>query len=182
MNSDADGHKLFLGHFLKNRDGLSAFIWVMVGDRPQVEEILQETSVILWEKFGSFQEGTSFGAWARQVALNVVRNTRRKLAKAPKSLSEETARAIAEAFDRTDRMGGEEEWRGALENCLQKLPAGWKQVIDSRYFRDEGLTEMAGRLGRSMAGVNSALCKARAALETCLRKSLGNEAGYANPS
>lgn len=182
MTTDAEGHKRFLGHFLKNREGLSAFIWVMVGDRHQVEEILQETSVVLWEKFDTFREDSSFGAWARQVALNVTRNARRKLSKAPRPLSEETARAIADAFDRTEGLGGEEEWRGALENCLQRLPASWKQLIDNRYFKDEGLSEMAGRLGRSMAGVNAALCKARAALETCLRRSLGKEAGLADPS
>ena len=105
MNEDGDAHRRFMAHFLKNRDSLSAFIWVMVGDRHGVEEALQEASVILWEKFSTFQEGTSFGAWARQVALNVVRNARRKLSKAPKALSDEAARSLADAFDRTDGLG-----------------------------------------------------------------------------
>ena len=182
MIDDGDAHRRFMAHFLKNRDGLSAFIWVMVGDRHGVEEALQEASVILWEKFSTFQEGTSFGAWARQVALNVVRNARRKLSKAPRPLSDEAARSLADAFDRTDGLGNQEEWRGALEGCLGKLPASLRQVVDRRYFKGEGLPEVASQLGRTLAGVNAALCKARTALEVCLRKSLEKKIDYANPS
>lgn len=182
MSADDDGHRRFMAHFLKNRDSLSAFLWVMVGDRHGVEETLQEASVILWEKFSTFQEGSSFGAWARQVALNVVRNARRKLSKAPRPLSDEVVHALADAFDRTDGMGDQEEWRDALESCLGKLPASLRQVIDRRYFKGEGLPEVAAQLGRTLAGVNAALCKARNALEACLRKSIGKGIGYANPS
>jgi RNA polymerase sigma-70 factor (ECF subfamily) len=177
-----DAHKRFLGHFLKNRDGLSAFIWVLVRDRALAEDLLQETSVVLWEKFDAFQEGTAFGAWARQIALNLVRNARRRLAKAPLPLSDETARSVADAFERTETREGEVEWRGALEDCLHRLPPAMRQVIDRRYFRQEGLGEMASGLGRTLAGVNAALCKARGVLEECLRKSLREGVGHASPS
>lgn len=173
-----DNHKRFLAQFLQNRDSLSAFIRVMVGNRELAEEILQETSLVLWEKFDTFREGTSFGAWSRQVALNVLRNARRREGRSPLLLPPGAAQAVADAFTRTETAGAQDDWRRALEKCLQRLPSSMGQVVELRYFRRLGLTDIASKLGRTAAGVNAALCKARHVLEACLRRSFGKNPEY----
>jgi len=170
---DADAHKRYLAHFLGNRDGLYAFILVLVRDRTLVEDIFQEVSLLLWEKFETFREGTNFGAWARQIAYNLVRNSRRHQARVRNLLSEVAAGAVSEAFARLEGKAGEEEWRGALRTCMDRLSPPARNLVEMRYFRELQLPEIARKLGRTPAGVNSALCKVRAALETCLRRSVG---------
>ncbi len=170
---DADAHRRYLAHFLGHRDGLYAFILVLVRDRTLVEDLFQETSLILWEKFDSFREGTNFGAWARQIAYNLIRNSRRHHARVRGLLSEVAAGAVSEAFTRMDEQAGEEAWRGALKTCLERLTLHARNLVELRYFQDLQLGEIARKLGRTPTGVNSALCKVRASLETCLRRSAG---------
>ncbi len=177
--SDADAHKRYLAHFLGNRDSLYAFLLVLVRDRTLVEDLFQEASLLLWEKFGGFREGTNFGAWARQIAFNLVRNSRRHRTRVRNLLSEVAAEAVSAAFTRQEERAGEEEWRGALKTCMDRLSPPARSLVELRYFRELELGEIARQLGRSAAGVNSALCKVRAALETCLRRTAGGSAADA---
>ncbi len=41
--------------------------------------ILVMLGMVLWERFDQFTPGTNFQAWARQIALNRVRNFRRTI-------------------------------------------------------------------------------------------------------
>lgn len=168
--NDPAAHKRFLSEFLRHRDGVYAFVMVLVRDRALVEDIFQEVSLILWDKFGEYQEGTNFGAWARQVALNVVRNARRRESRIRALLNAVAEDAVLAAFGRVEEKLGEEELRTKLKGCMDALSRGARGLIELRYFEELGLGEIARRLGRTMAGVNSGLCKVRSALEVCLRK------------
>ena len=170
---DAEAHKRYLAHFLGNRDSIYAFLLVLVRDRTLVEDLFQEVSLLLWEKFETFREGTNFGAWARQIAYNLVRNSRRHQSRVRNLLPEAAARSISGAFARIEERAGEEEWRAALKTCMDRLSPPARNLVQLRYFRDLELAEIARTLGRTAAGVNSALCKIKAALETCLRRTAG---------
>lgn len=169
---DTNDRRAFLRHFLANRDSLYAFILVMVRDPALAEDIFQDVSVVLWEKFGSFEEGTSFAAWARQIAYNKIRNERRGQARAVLAAAPEALAATTAAFEKIDGLGGEEEWHGSLRRCLDRLSDTARRLVDLRYYEGFGLETIAAQLGRSVGGVNSALCKVRLALENCLRQSL----------
>jgi RNA polymerase sigma-70 factor (ECF subfamily) len=173
---EKEQRKRFLELFLAHRDRLYAFIRVMVRDPDLTEDMLQEVSLVLWEKLDTFQDGTSFAAWSRQVALNKIRNERRRLAKAPLPLSEDASAALAEAFDRLDDDG--DEWTRALRRCMERLSPQVRSVLELRYFTGMGLEDIAKKLGRTAAGVNSGLCKARKFLEGCVLKALGREVQY----
>jgi RNA polymerase sigma-70 factor (ECF subfamily) len=167
--------KRFLELFLAHRNRLYAFIRVMVRDPDLTEDMLQEVSLVLWEKIDTFRDGTSFAAWSRQIALNKIRNERRRLARAPLPLSEDASAALAEAFDRLD---DDDEWAGALRRCMERLSPQVRTVLEMRYFTGMGLEEIAEKLGRTAAGVNSGLCKARKFLEGCVLRMLGREVQY----
>jgi DNA-directed RNA polymerase specialized sigma24 family protein len=47
--------KRFLELFLAHRDGLYAFIRLMVRDPDLTGDLLQEVSLVLWEKFGGWR-------------------------------------------------------------------------------------------------------------------------------
>ena len=47
---------------------LFAFVFSMAPNRNDAEELLQETRVVLWEKFDDFAPGTNFLAWAYSIA------------------------------------------------------------------------------------------------------------------
>ena len=60
---------------------IRAYIITQIPGSPDVRDILQEVNVVLWEKRGTFKEGTNFGAWACTVARYKVLEHRRKEAR-----------------------------------------------------------------------------------------------------
>lgn len=60
-----------------------AYIYTLIPNRADAEDLLQDTGVTLWERFDDFEIGTDFVSWAFQVAYWKIRNARRKYAKSP---------------------------------------------------------------------------------------------------
>ena len=58
----------FVRLFSEHQRKLFKFIFLLAPDHAEAEDVLQETSVILWRKFGEFQSGTDFFRWAAQIA------------------------------------------------------------------------------------------------------------------
>ena len=61
-----------------------------------------------------------------------------------------------------------EERLPLLIECLEKLPPKARELVHLRYFSEHGPGEIAQLLGRTVAGVNAALLKAREALRACV--------------
>ena len=58
-----------------------AYIHALVPSRADAEDLLQETSLVVVEKFHEFASGTDFVAWACQIAWWRVRASRQKFAR-----------------------------------------------------------------------------------------------------
>lgn len=170
--SEDHQHKNFLKLFLTHRDSLMAFVRVMVRNREVAEDIFQEVSIVLWEKFGTFREGSSFMAWARQIAVNKIRNERRWQAKAPIAMDDVAIQKVIDAFESLDTGATDQEWREKLIQCMDRLSPVNRNLVKMHYFESIDLGAIAGQLGRSYAGVNSALCKVREQLGECMRKTV----------
>src|SRR3954451_19751426 len=84
------------------------------------EEIVQETNLVLWREFGTFQPGTNFAAWACRVALNQVLAWRKKRQRDRLQFSEAFLTAVAD--DTADRADALDERCRALAGCVEKLP------------------------------------------------------------
>ena len=56
-----------------------AYIFSLLGNRTQAEDVMQETNAILWRKAHEFKLGTNFGAWMLRVAYFQVMAHRRKI-------------------------------------------------------------------------------------------------------
>jgi RNA polymerase sigma-70 factor (ECF subfamily) len=162
----------FEKHYLGARDGLYAFVLSMIGNPSVAEDVCQDISVVLWRKFDSFEEGTSFPAWARQIALYEIHNARRKIARAPVVVSLEADQAVIEAFDRSDGQARDEDRVEALYYCMETLSPSARELVTLRYFKSRSLKTIAARFKRTVDGVNSTLCKIRRVLESCIRKRL----------
>src|SRR5436190_18410489 len=54
--------------FARNARRIYGFIMTLVFNHHDAEEVFQNTNVILWNKFGEFQPGSNFFAWASRIA------------------------------------------------------------------------------------------------------------------
>lgn len=163
----------YLRHLFAAEADLRAFIGSLVRDRAVRDDVFQNIAIVLWKRFGDYDPGRSFGAWARGVAARVVKQELRKNARFPLALAPEDIDAVREAFDRTEPTS--DRRRDALRECLRRLPSRSRRLLALRY--DEGLSceAVAGRVGRGVEAVYQALSRLRKKLETCVLARLGKE-------
>ena len=149
------------------------YIYTLVPDRQDAQDILQETSVVICEKFDQFRPGTDFAAWACQIAYWEVRRARHKFARSKVIFNQEVVDAIAEtAAELLPEMSARHE---ALAKCLQKLHPRDRELLLTRYEPGSGVEEAAQRSGRSLVAAYKALARLRKLLLDCVTNQLSLE-------
>jgi len=149
---------------------LFAFVFAMAPDRNDAEELLQETRVVLWEKFDDFAPGTNFLAWAYSVARLEVLKYRERRARHRRLFSNAAIEAISGEI-RTAGDSGERR-HAALQHCLGKLNARHGQLVRDRYLSGMTVEQLAVRIGRSCDAVYQSLSRIRRELFKCIERTL----------
>jgi RNA polymerase sigma-70 factor, ECF subfamily len=172
-NQSRPGHEStpeFLRLFCDAQPRLFAYILALVPKWHDAEEILQETSVVLWESFGQFQPGTDFWAWAKTTAFHRVLSFRKRQKRLAVPLSDRFIAAVAEEYGKlTDEL---EEQLLALAKCVEKLSPEEGQLITACYDAGAVTREVAARLGRPAGTVYKSLTRIRRTLMTCVEQTL----------
>jgi len=147
-----------------------SYIYTLVPDRHNSEDILQETSLVICEKFADFEPGTDFVAWACQIAYWEVRRARQKFARAKVIFDQEIVDAVAEtAGTMAEEITQRHE---ALEHCLRKLHPRDRELVLMRYEPGSGVEEAAQRSGRTLEAAYKALGRIRKLLLDCVTQRL----------
>lgn len=161
--------EMFSRLLMAERRRILGFIHALVQDRSAAEDVLQDVSAVLWTKFESFESGTDFGAWAMCVARFTVLNWRRKQAKLPVALADETLQLLAD--DAVAALSApEDERRAGLQECLRRLPDRQRELIRAHYERDEDVARIAEAEGRTKRSIYLRLEKIHSALLDCIQQ------------
>src|SRR5689334_13300501 len=72
------------------------YIYTLVPSRHDAEDLLQEASLVICEKFHEFEAGTDFVAWACQIAYWRIRYSRQKYARSKVVFDQNVVDAIAQ--------------------------------------------------------------------------------------
>src|SRR5262245_43248351 len=149
-----------------------SYIYTLVPSRSDADDLLQETSLVICEKFDEFEAGTDFVAWACQIAYWRVRYFRQRFARGKVLFNQTVLEAVAKTtVDLTVELDRRHE---ALANCLQKLPVRDREFLLTRYEPGSSVREAARRSGRSMAAAYKALGRIRKLLSDCITHQLAS--------
>ncbi len=155
-------------NIVKYKKVLGGMLTAMVGDYSVAEDLFQEVAVIMTRKRETADEDCRFVAWARQIAINVVRDYRKKMARSKVRILEDAAlEGIARVFEETD----EPLWdlrREALQRCAEKLPERERSLIQRRYDAEEPIEDLASSLSTTRGAVDTMLYRIRKALHHCV--------------
>lgn len=152
---------------------LFAYIYTLLPDRHAAEDILQQTSLVICEKFADFETNTDFLAWACQIAYWEVRAARQRFARSKVVFDQDVVDAVATT---TAALLPEVPARqAALDRCLQKLHPRDRDFIMARYEPGGGVAEAARRTGRSLVAAYKALARIRRLLHDCVDQQLAVE-------
>lgn len=174
MDDDASHlHQQFLRAFTSHEPAIRAFVRRLVPARADADDVLQETAIVLWEKFGEFRPGGDFRAWACGIArfkvLAWLRDRGRKRLVLAEDVVETLADEAAEHDSRLDRQ------RAALEACFEKLPADDRALLARAYQPDVKIQEVAATSGRTVGGFYQWLHRLRRLLLDCVERELARE-------
>jgi len=155
-------------NIVKYKKILGGMITAMVGDFSAAEDLFQETAIIMTRKRAEADEDCNFLAWGRAIAVNVVRDYRKKMARRKVHvLDEEALEGVAGAFQQADDSFWEAR-REALQACARKLPDREREVLRRRYEEAVPVEELAASLSTTRGAVDTLLYRIRKALLACV--------------
>jgi RNA polymerase sigma-70 factor (ECF subfamily) len=166
MNADAQTE--FVAQLTAAQASLYGYITALLGDVHAASNVLQETNIVLWTKAAEFRPGSSFMAWAREIAylkaLSYVRDRKRDRLVVD-------YRLVEQAFTQVDEID-QDERRLALRHCVANLGERQRQLIQARYGDGLSIAGMARQQHKSEGAISMALGRIRQALVTCVKRRL----------
>lgn len=148
---------------------LYSYIFSLVLNADDAQEVLQETNLALWRKRDEIHEVVNFPAWACRVAYYEVLAFRKRTARDKLVFlfdDELLARLACEAEGSLWQ-----DSRGAqLQACLRALSKHSRELIQLRYATSLSVGEMARKTGRSAAAVSQSLYRIRKRLLDCITR------------
>jgi RNA polymerase sigma-70 factor, ECF subfamily len=167
------GH--FLELFLQAEADLRAFVGSLVRDRQARDDVFQEVALTLWNKFAEYCPDRPFGAWARGVAINKVRQFWERSSRSPAPFSPRAMQAISDAFSTLER--GSPAAFEDLEACLQSVPEKSRRLLQMRYVESQSIEEISTFAGVAVAAAYKVLARLRERLRDCVERRLKSHEG-----
>jgi RNA polymerase sigma-70 factor (ECF subfamily) len=159
----------FLSLWTRHSKEIYAYIYALVFNAADADDVFQETAIVLLEKFGEFEQGSNFVGWACKVARFKVLQ-----AASNRKLPEFLDTQVLDAFESAaSKMAAELDVRiAALGNCLEKLNDRDRKLIRMRFEQDRPIAVVAKSVGRSSSLVYKSLSRVYATLLECIRRGL----------
>jgi RNA polymerase sigma-70 factor (sigma-E family) len=155
------------GLYEANALGLIRLAYIMLGDRPSAEDVVQEAFCGLYRRWPHLAEPASAVHYVRSSVLNGCRsvlrrsNSLRSLAAAGYQPPESSAESVA--------LIGEE--RREVMRALGQLPQRQREALVLRFYLDLSADEAAAAMGISPSSVRSAITRGLASLGRLLQES-----------
>ena len=163
----------YVKDLVSHQEDLRAFIYALLPNSPAVEDVLQNTNMILWRKKNAFKQGTNFHAWAFKIArIQVQHQYDRAKRETRLVFSESTLDKIEGAA--SDNPHRERELE-ALENCVGKLNDKQRSIINARYSPGDSLEMHGKNTGATAGSLRISLFRIRAILRRCVEATLAGE-------
>lgn len=161
----------FIQLLMENERRIYAYIRTMLGNSADAEDVLQETSIVLWDKFDDFDQADgSFIAWSFKVAYYTAQNFRRKKGRSKVVFSDQVFNAVADkAAQMVDQLDQRHE---LLAVCIEKLSTQDRDLLRLRYDLNSSIEATAQKSGRTTSAIYKALSRMRAALYQCVNRAI----------
>ncbi len=166
-------YEAFVRQFVAREARLRAFLRSLLPVWEDVDDALQETSLVAWRKFGQFEEGSNFLNWLFAIARFEALKVRRQRARSPLVFSDELLELLAdEGAEEAEQLEAE---RQALAHCLDQLQPAQRELLERSYQPGVKFHEVAAQAGRSATGFYKVIQRLRAALLECVQRRLHAE-------
>lgn len=159
----------FVSLFSQHSRRIYSFIIALVISPQDADEVFQNTSLALWKKVDTFTPGTSFWAWACQVAYYEVLRLRKTKQRRGIYSDDALHQVAANLLAREEQISLREV---SLRNCLDRLDARDRDMVELRYFHEKRPKQIAELQSRSVHSIYRALSRIHEKLHRCIQNKL----------
>jgi RNA polymerase sigma-70 factor (ECF subfamily) len=158
---------------LQHKSMLQAFIFSLIEDWVLTEDVIQETAVYICNHWQDFTPGSNFAAWARAVArlrCHEVLNAEIR----QRALKDKVRIEFRdEAWD--EHVEVDAERKGALVDCVDRLPERAKAILLNRYHEDRSWESIAAELEMRLELIYVTMSRIRQKLRECVERKLAQD-------
>ncbi|HSZ45228.1 MAG TPA: SigE family RNA polymerase sigma factor [Streptosporangiaceae bacterium] len=151
--------------------GLVRLAFVMLGDRPAAEDVVQDAFLGLYRHWGRLADPAKALAYARSSVLNgcrsVLRHQRRHVVEFDSDLSRTHDAPSAESSDSGVLLGEE---HAQVLAAIRRLPGRQREAVILRFYLDMPELDAAAAMGISRGTIKSATSRGVAALARMLKE------------
>jgi RNA polymerase sigma-70 factor (ECF subfamily) len=158
---------------MRHDRAIRAFLRGLLPTSADVDEVMQEVSVVAWRKFDQLDDPENFQRWVCVIARYEVLMYRRKKARDRFVLGDDIEELMVnEGMEELSLRGRQLD---ALEDCLNKLPTERRRLVLNAYATEEPLKTIAERIGKSPEALYKLLSRLRRRLLACVERTLAAE-------
>ena len=168
-----DRNAVFVELLTQHQRKLYGFIYSLVPNAADSDDLLQETNIVLWNKNLEYQLGTNFMTWACRIAFLKVQNFLKTKNRSRLYFNEKLLSELSDM--RIDRSEVHAIHSMLLINCLEKLSSESQKLLRLRYDGNHSIQEVAKQLGRPVGSIYNTLSQIRLKLWKCIRYALKEE-------
>jgi len=144
---------------------LARFLTHML-QRPQlVEEVLNDTMMVVWQSAGNFRGDSKLSTWIFAIAYRKALKARRCW---PDPIEDDALHSRPSPAPGADHQVQHQKLRDALVGAMARLSAEHRAVVDLTYFHDLGYREIAEIVGCPVDTVKTRMFHARRRLRQAL--------------
>ena len=164
-----DDHERFTRLLLESEPVMLRSILVSVPNRADAREIMQETAVVLWRQFPSYDTTRPFINWAMGFSRI---QTRRFLARESgrAQLSEQAIEVLEQEMQATGEFDDAIETH--LATCMAKLGEKTRRLVKGYYHDEQSPETLSEREGRSVEAIYKTIQRARRDLQECIERQI----------
>lgn len=170
-----DKNKAFLRLFLQNERRLYAYVRTLLPHRADADDVLQEASLVMWDKFDPDRPPDDFTAWGCRIAYFKVLDFYKKGHRCKVRFSQALLERVAETAVEQAGTLQLDARRDALAGCIEKLSPRDRDLLARRYTPGATTQSTSKEVGRSVEAVYKALARVRHALFECAQRTLARE-------
>jgi RNA polymerase sigma-70 factor (ECF subfamily) len=157
----------FLRLHAKHEPQIRAFVRAGVESNESVAEIMQETSIVAWQKFSDLKKPESdFGRWMCVIARYEILKYRQTKARDRMILNQSIVEKIVD--EGLDDFNIREKYLSTLDQCLGKLSKANSNLLLLAYDRTQSIKMIANSLRKTPDALYQKLRRLRFKLTECM--------------
>lgn len=164
----AERQEEFVGLLNETHGLLLRYVMSLLGNRHDAEDVLQRASLVMWRRFGTYEPGTDFIAWATTVSFYEARNFQRVTGRCRLQFDDELMQTLS-----AERVQHVRQWSArteALEHCVEKLDTASRALVEAIYTDGTQAVEVARQQGCAPKTIYNKLNSIRRALAECVQR------------